>query len=230
MNQSENLAEQFSALGPWTYQFQIGGKTYGGPISAEGDVRVERFFRYVPEPKTILELGALEGAHSFIFANHPGVERVLSLEGREVSLRKARFVQNLLEIRNVEFVQANLEYCDLTRFGKFDAVFCCGLLYHLPEPWKLLEQLPSVAPVLYIWTQYAREEEARDVGPGWRGKIHIEGGADEPLSGMSATATWLTIQSLCDLLRACGYKHVDVIYDDPAHPNGPAVTIGATTA
>ncbi|MFL6520741.1 MAG: class I SAM-dependent methyltransferase [Chthoniobacterales bacterium] len=230
MNRPEDLAEQFAALGPWIYQFQIDGKTYGGPISAEGDVRVERFFRYVAEPKSILELGALEGAHSFILAERSGVERVVALEGREASLRKARFVQNLLAIPNVEFVQANLEHTDLARFRKFDAVFCCGLLYHLPEPWTLLEQLPSVAPVLYIWTQYAREEEARDVGPGWRGKIHIEGGADEPLSGMSATATWLTIQSLCDLLRSCGYNRVDVIYDDPAHPNGPAVTIGATTA
>jgi SAM-dependent methyltransferase len=229
MNQPENLAEQFAALGPWIYQFQIGGKTHGGPISAEGDVRVERFFSFVPEPKTILELGALEGAHSFILAERPGVERVVALEGREPNLRKARFVQNLLAVPNVEFIQANLEHTDLDRFGKFDAVFCCGLVYHLPEPWKLLEQLPRVAPVLYIWTQYAREEEAGDVGPGWRGKIHIEGGADEPLSGMSATATWLTIQSLGDVLRTSGYKRVDVIYDDPAHPNGPAVTIGATT-
>jgi SAM-dependent methyltransferase len=230
MNRSENLAEQFAALGPWTYQFQIGGKIYGGGISAEGDVRVERFFRYAPEAKTILELGALEGAHSFILAQRPGVERVVAVEGREANLRKARFVHNLLEVRNVEFIQANLEHADLARLGKFDAVFCCGLLYHLPEPWKLVEQLPAVAPVLYIWTQYAREEEARDVGPGLRGKIHIEGGEDEPLSGMSATATWLTVQSLRDLFRASGYKQVDVIYDDPAHPNGPAVTIGARTA
>ena len=230
MSYSENLAEQFAALGPWIYQFQIGGKTYGGPISAEGDVRVERFFSFMPESKTILELGALEGAHSFILAQRPGVQRVVALEGREASLRKARFLQNLLEIPNVEFIQANLEHTHLTRFGKFDAVFCCGLLYHLPEPWTLLEQLPSVAPVVYIWTQYAREEEARDVGRGWRGKIHIEGGADEPLSGMSDTATWLTVQSLRDVLRASGYKRVEVIYDDPAHPNGPAVTIGATTA
>ena len=224
------LEEQFAKLGPWTYQFQIGGKIYGGGISAEGDVRVERFFHYAPEVKTILELGALEGAHSFILAQRPGVERVVALEGREANLHKARFVQNLLEVRNVEFIQANLEHTDLARVGKFDAVFCCGLLYHLPEPWKLVEQLAPVAPVFYIWTQYAREEEARDVGPGLRGKIHIEGGEDEPLSGMSATATWLTVQSLRDLLRASGYKQVDVIYDDPAHPNGPAVTIGATTA
>jgi SAM-dependent methyltransferase len=230
MNEPQNLAEEFTKLGPWIYQFEIDGKTYGGGISAVGDVRVERFFRYAPHPETILELGSLEGAHSFILAKHPGVKRVVALEGREANLRKARFVQELLRIGNVEFAQSNLEYADLSAFGKFDAIFCCGLLYHLPEPWKLIEQCSAVAPLLFIWTQYAAENEGHEVGHGLRGKIHIEGGADEPLSGMSATATWLTLDSLRALLVASGYESVEVIHDDPGHANGPAVTIGARRA
>lgn len=230
MNRSDNLGAEFAKLGPWIYQFEIDGQTYGGGISAVGDVRVERFLQFAPQAKRILELGALEGAQSFILAQHSGVKRVVALEGREANLRKARFVQELLEIRNVEFIQANLEHADLNEFGKFDAIFCCGLLYHLPEPWRLVRQLPAIAPLLFIWTQYAAENEARDLGNGFRGKTHIEGGADEPLSGMSSTATWLTLQSLRDLLQTSGYQRVNVIYDDPAHANGPAVTIGATTA
>jgi SAM-dependent methyltransferase len=229
MNRPEDLAAAFGKLGPWIYQFQIGGQTYGGGISAVGDVRVERFLRFAPEAQTILELGSLEGAQSFILARHPGVKRVVALEGREANLRKARFIQQLLEIRNVKFLQANLEAADLTSFGKFDAVFCCGLLYHLPEPWKLLEQLPNVAPLLFIWTQYAADDEARDLGNGLRGKIHVEGGVDEPLSGMSSTATWLTLDSLRDALAASGYRKIQVIDNDSAHANGPAVTIGAAT-
>ena len=129
----------------------------------------------------------------------------------------------------MEFLQANLEQSDLTALGKFDAIFCCGLLYHLPEPWKLLERLPAVAPRLFIWTQYAADAEAGDLSGGLRGKIHAEGGPDEPLSGMSPTATWLTLDSLRDVLAESGYKRIDVIHNDPAHANGPAVTIGATT-
>jgi len=229
MNRHGDLAAQFAKLGPWIYQFQIGGQTYGGGISAVGDVRVERFLRFAPKAQTILELGSLEGAQSFILARHPGVKRVVALEGREADMRKARLVQGLLEISNVEFIQTNLEQADLTSFGKFDAVFCCGLLYHLPEPWTLLEQLPNVAPRLFIWTQYAADDEAREVANGLRGKIHIEGGADEPLSGMSSTATWLTLDSLRDVLAESGYTTIEVIHNDPAHANGPAVTIGAAT-
>jgi len=186
-----------------------------------------RSLRFAPETETILELGSLEGAHSFILAQRPGVKRVVALEGREANLRKARFVQEQLGIRNVEFAQANLENADLGVFGKFDAVFCCGLLYHLPEPWKLLAQLPAVAPILFIWTQYAADDETRDLGNGLRGKIHVEGGPDEPLSGMSSTATWLTLDSLRDVLATNGYEKIEVIHDDATHANGPAVTLGA---
>ena len=227
MNDQTSLTAEFAKLGPWIFQFQIDGEVYGGGISAVGDARIHQFFRFAPEAPTILELGALEGAHTFILAEHPGVQRVLALEGRERNLRKARFVRELLQIRNVEFAQANLEHARLAEFGKFDAVFCSGLLYHLPEPWKLIEQLPAIAPALFIWTQYAAENEAMEVAPGLRGKIHGEGGADEPLSGMSPTSIWLTLASLRAVLSASGYTRIDIIHDDPGHANGPAVTIGS---
>lgn len=221
------ITAEFEKLGPWVFQFEIDGEIYGGGVGAIGDIRVEQFFRYVPEVSTILELGSLEGAQTFMMAQRPGVSRVLAVEGREFNLRKARFVQQLLGIRNAEFFQANLENADLAAYGNFDAVFCSGLLYHLPEPWKLIAQLPAIAPAVFIWTHYAKEEEAGEVAAGLRGKVCPEGGPDEPLSGMSTTATWLTLESLVTLLARSGYGTVDVIKDDPTHANGPAVAIGA---
>ena len=223
------LASEFAKLGPWVFQFKIDGQIYGGGTSAIGDIRVEQFFRFAPRAETILELGALEGAHTVILAQRPGVKSVLALEGREINLRKARFVQELLQVKNAEFAQANLENTDLAQFGKFDAVFCSGLMYHLPEPWKLISQLPAIAPNLFIWTHYAAEADTEIVSDGLRGKIHPEGGAAEPLSGMSATATWLTLGSLLASLTRSGYASVHVIDNNLTHANGPAVTIGATT-
>lgn len=223
-----DLELEFAKLGPWVFQFRIDGQDYGGPMSVAGDSRVEQFFRFAPEAATILELGSLEGAHTFQLAQRPGVRRVLALEGREFNLRKARFVQELLHIPNAEFVQGNLESSDLAAFGKFDAVFCSGLIYHLPEPWKLISQLPAVAPNLFIWTHYAPDEDAEIVFDGLRGKIYHEGGATDPLSGMSATSTWLTLDSLITALTKSGYTSVQVIDSYLAHVKGPTVTIGAT--
>lgn len=224
---SSDLTSRFAELAPWIFQFQIDGQNYGGDISAAGDSRVDQFFQFVPTAATILELGPLEGAHTFMLARRAGTKQVLALEGREANLRKARLVQELMNVGNVEFAQANLENCDLAAFGKFDAVFCSGVIYHLPEPWKLISQLPAVAPNLFIWTHYAADENAEIVSGDLRGKIYVEGGATEPLSGMSATATWLTLGSLISSLTRSGYATVHVIDNDPAHPNGPAVMIGA---
>lgn len=223
-----DLTSEFAKLAPWIFKFRIDGADYGGAISAVGDARVERFFRFASNTASILELGALEGAQTFILAEGRGVKKVLALEGREANLRKARFVQELLGVKNAEFAQANLEEADLSSHGQFDAVFCCGLLYHLPKPWELLQQLPSIAPLLYLWTLYAPENEAKELPNGRRGKIHFEGGPDEPLSGLSPTATWLTLGSLITSLTTSGYKNVHVIDNDLTHVNGLAVTIGAT--
>ena len=223
-----DLTSEFAKLAPWIFKFRIDGKDYGGEISALGDPRVEQFFRFAPTAETILELGALEGAHTFMLAEHRGVKRVLALEGRERNLRKARLIQDLLHVRNAEFAQANLEGSDLSAFGKFDAVFCSGLLYHLPKPWKLIERLPPIAPSLFIWTHYAPDAEAEVISNGLRGKIYVEGGSEEPLSGMSPTSTWLTLGSLITALTRSGFGSVHVIHNDLTHANGPAVVIGAT--
>jgi SAM-dependent methyltransferase len=223
-----DLTSEFAKLAPWVFKFRIDGADYGGDVSAIGDIRVEQFFRFAPDASSILELGALEGAQTFILAEHPGVKKVVALEGRAANLRKAQFLQKLLRAENVEFAQANLEEANLSTYGKFDAVFCCGLLYHLPKPWELIQSLPSIAPVLFLWTAYAAENESIELPNGMRGKIHTEGGPDEPLSGLSSTATWLTLGSLIGLLTANGYGSVHVIHNDPTHVNGPTVTIGAT--
>jgi SAM-dependent methyltransferase len=225
-----DLKSEFAKLAPWVFQFHIDGADYGGAISAVGDGRMEQFFRFAPNVENILELGALEGAQTFVLAERSGVKKILALEGRAANLRKAQFVQSLLRVENVAFSQANVEDADLSTYGKFDAVFCCGLLYHLPKPWELIQKLPSIAPILFLWTLYATENEAQELPNGMRGKIQPEGGPDEPLSGLSPTATWLTLGSLITSLTTSGYTNIRVIHNDLTHVHGRAITIGATTA
>ena len=224
---TETLKAEFAKLGPWIFRFQIDGIDYGGDISAIGDKRVQHFHEFAPEAQTILELGALEGAHTFMLAQHPGVKRVLAVEGRRANIRRAAFLQELFEIKNAQFVQANLEESDLAPLGKFDAVFCSGLLYHLPKPWQLLGQLASIAPKLFLWTMYSDDSDADCTVDGFRGRRQIEGGADEPLSGLSHDSLWLTLGSLLEALTRAGYERIEIIQNDLTHPQGRAVTLGA---
>jgi hypothetical protein len=63
-----------------------------------------------------------------------------------------------------------------------------------------------------------------------RGQVHPEGGADEPLSGMSATAFWPTLGSLTKLLTTSGYKTVHLINNEVRHRNAQAITFAADVA
>ncbi len=175
----------------------------------------------------ILELGSLEGGHTFTLARQPGVERVLAVEGRPSNIDKAKFIGSLLGVSNVQFKQANLEQLQLVSLGYFDAIFCCGLLYHLPEPWKLISQAPLVAPSLFVWTVYANENEATIEIDGLRGREYIEGGLNEPLSGLSPKSIWLTLPSLVELLKRSGYDNVEIL-EKSQNPNGPAVSLAAS--
>lgn len=226
---TETLKTEFAKLGPWIFRFQIDGIDYGGDISAIGDKRVEHFHEFAPEAKNILELGALEGAHTFMLARHPGVQRVLAVEGRQANIRRALFVQKLLEVKNAQFIQANLEESDLASLGNFDAVFCSGLLYHLPKPWQLLEQLARIAPKLFLWTMYSDDLGADTTVDGFRGRHQVEGGSDEPLSGLSGHSLWLTLGSLVEALTKAGYERIEIIRNELTHAQGRAVTLGART-
>lgn len=219
------LAENFQALGPWVTKFNIDGNDYGGDFDAVNDVRIAQFFEVFPNVRTVLELGSLEGGHSFALARRPSIERVLAIEARDANIGRSRFIQKLLNDQKVEFLNANVESLDLADLGAFDAVFCSGILYHLPEPWRLIEKCRRVSPRLFIWTQYACEKEAKKFANGYRGKWWKEGGWSDPLSGVSKWSFWLSLGSLIEVLTRHGFDRIQIIENNLRHPHGCAVTL-----
>jgi SAM-dependent methyltransferase len=225
-----DLRAEFSKRGPWITHYEIDGVVTGGDFHALGDSRVGQFFETFPRVRTILELGSLEGGHTFTMAQRPDVARVVGLDGRGTNIEKSRFVQQLLRINKAEFIEANLETTDLAAFGKFDAVFCCGLLYHLPEPWRLIAQLPRVAPNLFVWTHYC-DDLAVDTSHGdLKGRNYVEGDLHSPNSGLSKWSFWLTLGSLIKALTQNGFGEIRILQNNLSHPHGPAVTLAATTS
>jgi len=220
------LAAEFSRLEPWVTRFSIRGHTYGGSVDFEGDLRVKQFCRAFPDARTVLELGSLEGGMTFELArNMPGA-RIHGVEGRPSNLEKSRLVQGLLGIRNVEFQQVNLEVVPLSDLGRFDAVLCAGLLYHLPRPWELLAGFQAVTDRVLISTHYAAEDRADEEVEGIRGHWYREYGEEDPLSGLSPRSFWMTLPAITSRLQADGFD-VEVVSDEPGHQNGPLLSLVA---
>jgi SAM-dependent methyltransferase len=219
----DDLRWQFYKRGPWVTRFTVRGRAYGGWYDCRGDQRIARFLEHFGDCQHVLELGSLEGGHTFELAAQ-GL-RVTAVEGRPENAERARWVQQLLGVDSVEFVVADLETTPLREFGVFDAVMCSGLLYHLPRPWELLDQLADVAPRTLISTHYASHAEAESEGiPGswWQ-----EDGRANPTSGLSERSFWLTPAALTSRLQQNGYD-VRMVDDEPNHPNGPLLTLVAT--
>lgn len=221
-----SVEKGFQRWEPWITKFVIEGKAYGGGYDIAEDRRPGQFFRASLTPGEFLSWAVWRG-HTFVLASHPSVASVLGIEGRETNVERARYVQGLLGIKNVEFVTANLETTDLTTLGLFDAIYCCGLLYHLPEPWKLIEQTVRVSPHLFLSTHYASEEMADATAHGLRGRRYQEFGLSDPLSGMSPDSFWPTLEGLQGMLTAAGFQKIEIVEDLPQHPHGPIVNLTA---
>jgi SAM-dependent methyltransferase len=218
----------FAKSGPWVTGFEVDGRSYGGPHPFSEDVRLAEFWAAFPDARKILELGSLEGGHTLALARRAGTH-VTAVEGRSENLVRARIAQRLLGVHNVEFSEADLDSTPLLSLGRFDAVFCCGLLYHLTRPWDLVDAFRSVAPGVFLWTHYCAEAKVDaelDGSPGcWYGEL----GRADPLSGLSAQSFWPTLPALVDRLRAAGFANVETIRDEPDHPHGPTITLAASS-
>jgi hypothetical protein len=223
------IGREFERLGPWVTKFNIDGTDYGGWFDAMNDIRIRWFSEYFTHARTVLELGSLEGGHTFALSQRPRVARVLALEARADNIARARFVQALLGINRAEFVEANLESAQLTKYGRFDAILCSGLLYHLPQPWQLLAQFPDISPNLFLSTHYMADDDANVTVNGLRGARWDEGKVLGPLSGLSRKSFWPTLGSLIKLLTINGYKTVHIFENNLDHPNGRVVNLAATT-
>lgn len=221
------MKEKFDQFGRWITKFVIDGVSNGGDFDAANDARIQQFARVFPDVQTVLELGALEGGHSFALSSLQSVKSVLAIELRSSNLEKARFVKNLLGDKKVDFIQADVENCDLTKFGSVDAVFCSGILYHLQQPWKLLQQCSLITSKLFLWTHYASESQSSRKKHGYRGKWYREGGILDPLSGASRYSFWLSLGSLLQILEEVGFTKVLIIENNLSHENGCAVTLAA---
>ncbi len=223
-----DLTAEFRRLGPWTTKFVLHGREYGGWFDGMNDGRIQEFRRLFPNARRILELGSLEGGHTLGLSRLEGVTEVVGLEGRQSNLARAQFVKRLFGIQNVSFQQTNLEEpAALRRFGIFDVTYCCGLLYHLPHPWELLNQIAEVARGLYLSTHYCPPAKASVSLQGYQGRWFGESGMPDPLSGLSRRSFWPTRECLLTMLHRAGFDHVADLHAEDDHPNGPIVTLAA---
>lgn len=94
----------------------------------------------------LADLGCLEGGYTVEFARL-GLQS-LGLDVRESNIEACRYVQSKTVLPNLQFVRDDV--WNIANHGSFDAVFCCGLFYHLDRPRAFLDVLSGVTKRLLI--------------------------------------------------------------------------------
>ena len=102
--------------------------------------------------KRVADLGCLEGGYALEFARM-GFES-FGIEVRGSNFENCIEVKRRAELPNLDFAQDDV--WNLAKYGPFDVIFCCGLLYHLDRPREFIQLMGQQArDAIIINTHYA---------------------------------------------------------------------------
>ena len=189
----------------------------------------------------ILELGPLEGAHSYLL-EQLGASSIISVEGNSRAFLKCLCMKEVMNMKRVSFKLGNfipyLEKCQ-----SFDMIVACGVLYHMTDPLLLLERIVSKTNRVMIWTHIYDHDAIKASGEhihfskpttlngtNYRGSKRRYPEAVFSWKGFSGGsenyAIWLERESLIQFFRDKGFE-TTVGFEQPPNPNGPAIAICA---
>jgi SAM-dependent methyltransferase len=235
----ENAIDLFS--GRWICD--LPGYGYGVVRSLFADDRLRWFMdQFGPlTGKSVLELGPLEGAHTFMLARAGA--KVTAIEGNAAAFLRCLITKEIYKI-NAEFLLGDFVPFVRRTDKKFDVVLASGVLYHMADPVSLLADLMRIGSTIYVWSHYFDADLMADKWPNFEPasvfvdfndrqiemrRQHYRGveflgtfcGGNAPISA------WLTKQGLLAIFDAGGFDVV-IGEDVPHHPNGPAITLMAS--
>ncbi|MCB1056636.1 MAG: methyltransferase domain-containing protein, partial [Acidobacteria bacterium] len=107
-----------------------------------------------------VDLGCLEGGLSLEMARC-GME-VLGVEGREENFRRCQLVEEYFGLPKLSFLQLDVRQLTPSEHGTFDVILCCGLLYHLDDPFSFLDRMAALCRpggLLFLDTHIAPPDE-----------------------------------------------------------------------
>jgi protein-L-isoaspartate O-methyltransferase len=193
---------------------------------------------------SVLELGPLEGGHSYML-DRAGAARVVSIEANRDAYLRCLIAKEIVGMPSVEFLLGDgVEY--LAECPPVDTVIASGVLYHLQDPVSLLQRISEKCSAVFLWTHvYDREILA--------GKFNLKrrfGRAETVerhgfrhtvyrryydaalfkrrfIGGSETTTHWITKEDLLSAFRHFGFRNIECAFEDNTHAHGPSLAVRA---
>jgi hypothetical protein len=237
----QNAVDVFA--GEWSSQ--LPGLS-AGPIPLFADDRVKWALDQLGgvSGAQVLELGPLEGGHSFMLAEAGA--SVLAVESQTRAYLKCLIAKELLGMPAARFVLGDFMAYLRDTDERFDLVFASGVLYHMRNPVETIALTARAASSLFLWTHYYDEEivrpsallsprftsESASSYEGFEHTLHrFEYESALQLKGFcggsAPHSNWLSRADLMAALEHFGWRVKAVAFDTPDHPHGPALALVA---
>ena len=238
----------------WTHAFPPEFDVVAGAAAMYEDPRIHWAIAQFGglEGKRVAELGPLEGAHTYML-ERAGARRIDAIEANKQAFLRCLIAKEIYGLRRARFHLGDFVTA-LDRPPRYDLIVACGVLYHMSNPLLLLSRLAQRTGALYLWTHYFDEAEmppgdprrgafaapapphaeavetvefeglpmrlhARSYHGAWKASKYCGGPIDRHF--------WLEKGQLIDALGALGFDQLAFAHEEPAHPNGPAISIFA---
>ncbi len=198
----------------------------------------------------ILELGALEGGHSYML-EQSGAASVVAIEANTHAFLRCLIVKELLGLQRVRFLCGDfVEYLRDPAGPLFDIGVASGVLYHMVNPAELIELLARrCRSHLFLWTHYYADAWAENNPAARRftpAPAAVQAGFSHALmrqyyapkdigqarfyGGARPHSHWMYRDDILRCLAHFGFPNHKISFDEPDHPNGPAFAVLAGRA
>ncbi len=193
---------------------------------------------------SVLELGPLEASHTYMLER--AGSHVTAVESNSRAYLKCLIVKELVPLTGSRFLYGDfLPYLEAVDH-RFDLLVASGVLYHAPDPVRLLRAMARCADQIGLWTHYYDATVMRSNAGFDRlfDEAHAGQAGGRPVTlhrrnylealqfggfcgGPEHSAVWMELPDLLDVLADLGFDDIAIGADDTNHPHGPNVLLHA---
>jgi hypothetical protein len=239
---AQNLIDIFS--GKWASDF---GQVYPGLNAGAADLFVSDSRPLLAaqhlganerlQDMEVLELGPLEAGHTYRLEQLGAI--VTAVEANCEAYLKCLLVKELLNLRNARFLLGDFSLFLEETDRNFDLIFASGVLYHMPDPLRLVELIAKRTKKCFVWSHYYDPDHCPGPKRTPRSVKHALGNftyheLEYPdmnfgkfWGGNKPVASWLSKDEMLTAFRLFGFDMVEVVQEHTDHPYGACMSFVA---